>query len=149
MKGIIIIILTVQGSAVMREFVFKIRRRLVTHNLMYLQNAPTPLIYDEGKNCGDVHCTTNVYAEEYHCEDVDFCISAIDSNKVEEKHSFWKEPEPEQREEDKENVLIIKLKTEMHEYCQMTSQLCTKSATLINNILLHEVLLTTKFDKRR
>ena len=35
MKGIIII-LTVRRSAVSREFVFKIRRRVVTHNLMYL-----------------------------------------------------------------------------------------------------------------
>ena len=35
MKGIIII-LTVQKSAVSREFVFKIRRRLFTHNLVYL-----------------------------------------------------------------------------------------------------------------
>ena len=34
-KGIIII-LTVQRSAVTREFGFKIRRRVVTHNLMYL-----------------------------------------------------------------------------------------------------------------
>ena len=33
---IIIIILTVQRSAVSRDFVFKIRRRLVTHNLVYL-----------------------------------------------------------------------------------------------------------------
>ena len=37
MKDIIIIItLTVQGSAVTWEFVFKLRRRVVTHNLMYL-----------------------------------------------------------------------------------------------------------------
>ena len=37
MKDIIIIItLTVQGSAVSWEFVFKIRRRVVTHNLMFL-----------------------------------------------------------------------------------------------------------------
>ena len=45
MKGIKIIILTVQRSAVTREFIFKIRRRLVTHNLMYLQNAPTPTTF--------------------------------------------------------------------------------------------------------
>ena len=37
MKSItIIIILTVQRSAVSRDFVLKIRRRLVTHNLVYL-----------------------------------------------------------------------------------------------------------------
>ena len=32
----IVIILTVQRPAVSREFVFKIRRRVVTHNLMYI-----------------------------------------------------------------------------------------------------------------
>ena len=35
-QGIKIIILTVQGSAITREIIFKIRRRFVTHNLMYL-----------------------------------------------------------------------------------------------------------------
>ena len=34
--------LPVQWSAESRKFVFKIRRRLIIHNLMYLQNAPTP-----------------------------------------------------------------------------------------------------------
>ena len=36
MKIIIIIILTVHMSAVSREFVFKIRRCLVTRNVVYL-----------------------------------------------------------------------------------------------------------------
>ena len=40
-KGIIIIILTVQRSMVTREFVFKIRRRLVNHNLVTVECAYT------------------------------------------------------------------------------------------------------------
>ena len=113
------------------------------------ESSSTTSNYDGGNNCVNVHCaTTNVYDEEYHCEDVDFCISAPDSNKDEGRNSFWNEPEPEQREEDKENVLIIKLKTKMPEYCKMTSQFCTRTATLIHNILPHEVILTTKFERR-
>ena len=79
-------------------------------------------------------------------EDVDFI--APDSNKDEAKHFFSNEPEQKQRE-DKENILIIKLKTQIPEYCEMASQFCMKTATLIPTILPHEVLLTTKFDKRR
>ena len=112
------------------------------------ESSSTTSIYDEGNNSGNVHCTTtNAYDEEYNCEDVDFI--APDSNKDEEKHFFWNEPEQKQKE-DKENILIIKLKTEIPEYCEMASQFCMKTATqLIHTILPHEVLLTTKFDKRR
>ena len=42
---IMIIILTVQRSAVSRKFVFEIRMRLVTHNLVYLYNATTPMTF--------------------------------------------------------------------------------------------------------
>ena len=37
------ITLSVQWSAESRELVFKIRRRLIAHNLVYLQNAHTPM----------------------------------------------------------------------------------------------------------
>ena len=95
-------------------------------------HCTTTNAYDEEYNCGNVHCTTtNAYDEEYNCEDIDFI--APDSNKDEEKHFFWNEPEQKQRE-DKENILLIKLKTQIPEYCEMGSQFCTKTATLIHTI---------------
>ena len=44
MKGVTIALL-VQWSAESWELGFKIRRRLIAHNLVYLQNAPTPTTF--------------------------------------------------------------------------------------------------------
>ena len=54
---------------------------------------------------------------------IDFYISATESNKdLSLKNSYYIEPE---EEDNKENVMTIKPKKEIPDYCVMKSQFCT------------------------